>query len=103
MGIVFIMFALGLEEDFGCFSQSLKRSIGIALIGATFPFIAGYSTASFFGYDHNSALLWALTMTTTAVSLTMMSLRNDRMHRSTAATGMTAAAADAGLSLVDNN
>ena len=42
-GIVFIMFALGLEEDLGRFSQGLKRSIGIALIGAMFPFIAGHA------------------------------------------------------------
>jgi Kef-type K+ transport system membrane component KefB len=95
------MFALGLEEDLGRFSQGLKRSIGIALIGALFPFIAGYGTASLFGYAHNSAMLWGLTMTATAVSLTMMSLRSDLMHRSTAATGiMTAAVIDDVLSLV---
>ncbi len=100
-GIVFIMFALGLEEDLGRFTQGLKRSIGIALIGAAFPFLAGYATASLFGYGHNSALLWGLTMTATAVSLTMMSLRADLMHRSTAATGiMTAAVIDDVLSLI---
>lgn len=100
-GIVFIMFALGLEEDIGRFTQGLRRSIGIALIGAAFPFIAGYGTASAFGYDHNSAMLWGLTMTATAVSLTMMSLRSDLMHRSTAATGiMTAAVIDDVLSLI---
>ncbi|MCP5080110.1 MAG: cation:proton antiporter [Alphaproteobacteria bacterium] len=100
-GIVFIMFALGLEEDLGRFAQGLKRSIGIALIGAAFPFVAGYGTATLFGYGHNSAMLWGLTMTATAVSLTMMSLRSDRMHRSTAATGiMTAAVIDDVLSLV---
>ncbi len=100
-GIVFIMFALGLEEDLGRFSQGLRRSIGIALIGAAFPFIAGYGTASLFGHDHNSAMLWGLTMTATAVSLTMMSLRSDLMHRSTAATGiMTAAVIDDVLSLI---
>ncbi len=100
-GILFIMFALGVEEDLGRFSQGLKRSMGVALIGAAFPFIAGYGTATLFGYDHNSAMLWGLTMTATAVSLTMMSLRGDLMHRSTAATGiMTAAVIDDVLSLV---
>ena len=95
------MFALGLEEDINRFSQGLKRSLGVALIGAAFPFMAGYGTASLFGYDHNSAMLWGLTMTATAVSLTMMSLRGDLMHKSTAATGiMTAAVVDDMLSLV---
>ncbi len=100
-GIVFIMFALGLEEDLNRFSQGLKRGLGVALIGAAFPFMAAYGTATLFGYDHNSALLWGLTMTATAVSLTMMSLRGDLLHKSTAATGiMTAAVIDDVLSLV---
>ncbi len=100
-GIVFIMFALGLEEDINRFTQGVKRGLGVALIGAAFPFIAGYGTAIAFGYDHNSALLWALTMTATAVSLTMMSLRGDLLHKSTAATGiMTAAVIDDVLSLI---
>ena len=100
-GIVFVMFALGLEENLERFRQGMKRSIGVALIGAIFPFIAGYSIATFFGYNHNSAMLWGLTMTATAVSLTMMSLRSDLLHRSTAATGiMTAAVIDDVLSLV---
>ena len=100
-GIVFIMFALGLEEDIKRFSQGVKRGMGVALIGAFFPFIAGYTTANIFGYDHNASLLWGLTMTATAVSLTMMSLRSDLLHRSTAATGiMTAAVIDDVLSLV---
>jgi Kef-type K+ transport system membrane component KefB len=46
-------------------------------------------------------MLWGLTMTATAVSLTMMSLRSDLLHKSTAATGiMTAAVIDDVLSLV---
>jgi len=95
------MFALGLEEDVKRFSQGVKRGMGVALIGALFPFIAGYSVAKFFGYDQNSALLWGLTMTATAISLTMMSLRGDQLHKSTADTGiMTAAVIDDVLSLV---
>ena len=100
-GIVFIMFALGLEEDIKRFAHGLKRSMGVALIGAIFPFIAGYGIASFFDYDHNAAMLWGLTMTATAVSLTMMSLRSGLLHKSTAATGiMTAAVVDDVLSLI---
>ncbi len=100
-GIVFVMFALGFDENIDHFISGLKRSWGIAIIGAIFPFIAGYWTASLFGYGHNSAMLWGLTMTATAVSLTMMSLRSENMHRSTAATGiMTAAVVDDVLSLI---
>ena len=60
-GILFIMFALGLEEDLNRFTQGLKRSIGVAVIGAAFPFMAGYGIASFVGgYEHNICMLWGL-------------------------------------------
>ncbi|MFT5113058.1 MAG: Kef-type K+ transport system membrane component KefB [Parasphingorhabdus sp.] len=95
------MFALGLEEDLNRFTQGLKRSMGVAVIGALFPFMAGYGVASFAGYEHNICMLWGLTMTATAVSLTMMSLRGDLLHKSTAATGiMTAAIIDDVASLI---
>jgi len=100
-GIIFVMFALGFDENLSHFVEGLKKSWGIAIIGAIFPFMAGYWTAIIFGYDHNSAMLWGLTMTATAVSLTMMSLKSENMHKSIAATGiMTAAVIDDVLSLI---
>jgi Kef-type K+ transport system membrane component KefB len=100
-GIVFVMFALGFEEDLDHFKEGLKHSWGIALIGAIFPFGAGYFSAKLFGYNNGAAMLWGLTMTATAVSLTMMCLRNENLHKSTAATGiMTAAVIDDILSLI---
>jgi len=100
-GIVFIMFALGFEENVSNFVHGLKKSIGIAIIGAAFPFLAGYYTAILFGYDWNVAMIWGLTMTATAVSLTMVSLKSEGLHTSRAATGiMTAAVVDDILSLI---
>jgi Kef-type K+ transport system membrane component KefB len=100
-GIVFVMFALGFDEHLGHFMKGLKRSIGIATIGALFPFLAGYYTASFFGYDFYSQMIWGLTMTATAVSLTMVSLKQENLHKSTASTAiMTAAVVDDVLSLI---
>ena len=100
-GIVFVMFALGFDEDLEHFKLGLKRSMGIAIIGAIFPFLAGYLSAKLFGYAEGVALLWGLTMTATAVSLTMVSLKEKNLHRSTAATGiMTAAVVDDILSLI---
>jgi len=100
-GIVFIMFALGFEENVSNFVKGLKKSIGIAIIGAVFPFIAGYYTAILFGYNWNVAMIWGLTMTATAVSLTMVSLKSEGLHTSRAATGiMTAAVVDDILSLI---
>jgi Kef-type K+ transport system membrane component KefB len=100
-GIVFVMFALGFDEDLNHFIQGLKRSFGIAVIGAIFPFLAGFYTAKLFGYDFNSQMIWGLTMTATAVSLTMVSLREEGLHKTTASTAiMSAAVVDDILSLV---
>jgi len=100
-GIVFIMFALGFDEDLNHFIQGLKRSFGIAVIGAVFPFLAGYYTAGFFGYSFNAQMIWGLTMTATAVSLTMVSLREQDLHKTTASTAiMSAAVVDDILSLI---
>ena len=100
-GIVFVMFALGFDEDISHFKEGLKRSLGIAIIGAIFPFLAGFISAKLFGYSDAVAMLWGLTMTATAVSLTMVSLKEKNLHKSTAATGiMTAAVVDDILSLL---
>ncbi len=100
-GIVFIMFALGFDEDLSHFKEGLLRSWGIAVLGALFPFFTAYFTAQFFGFSTNAALLWGLTMTATAVSLTMVTLKNEDLHKSVAATGiMTAAVIDDILSLI---
>jgi len=100
-GIVFVMFALGFDENLENFIKGLKKSMGIAVIGALFPFMAGFYTAHFFGFDFNSQMIWGLTMTATAVSLTMVSLREENLHKTTASTAiMTAAIVDDILSLI---
>ena len=103
IGIIVIMFALGFEENSSKFIRSIKRSWGIALFGAIAPFLVTYSLAMHFWGDRNGALMCALAMTATAVSLTMVSLRSEGLHKSHAATGiMTSAVLDdiASLSLV---
>jgi len=95
LGIIIIMFALGFEEDTDNFVKGVKRSWGIALFGALIPFaVAYFLTLSFWG-DPNIALLCGLAMTATAVSLTMVSLKSEKLHKTEAATGiMTSAILD---------
>ena len=103
VGIILIMFALGFEANPGHFVRSIKRSWGIALFGAIAPFIAAYSCAQYFWGDDKIAMLCGLTMTATAVSLTMVSLKSEGLHLSGAASGiMTSAIIDdiASLALV---
>lgn len=95
LGIIFIMFALGFEESTGNFMASLKRSWGIALFGALGPFLVTYALADYIWDDVEVALLCALAMTATAVSLTMMSLKNEGLGQSVVATRvMTSAVID---------
>ena len=103
LGIILIMFALGFEEQTSHFLQSIKKSWGIAFFGALAPFISAYMVADYFWGDSNIALMCGLTMTATAVSLTMVSLKSEGLSRSPAATRiMTSAVLDdiASLALV---
>ncbi len=95
VGIIVIMFALGFEEETDNFLNSVKRSWGIALFGAVAPFLTAYSIASYFWDDTNLSMMMGLTMTATAVSLTMVSLKTEGLHKSRAAMGiMTSAVLD---------
>ncbi len=95
VGIVVIMFAIGFEEKTSNFITGLKRSWGIALFGAIGPFVAAYSVAQYFWGDTNISLMCGLTMTATAVSLTLVSLKAEGLHKTRVATGiMTSAVLD---------
>lgn len=103
IGIIIIMFAIGFEENSSNFIQSVRKSWGIAFFGALGPFLVAYSIAIFFWEDRNLALMFALTMTATAVSLTMVSLKSEGLETSLVATRvMTSAVLDdiASLALV---
>jgi len=103
LGIILIMFSLGFEENTSNFISSIKKSWGIAFFGAVAPFLAAYTITYYFWSDSNIALMCGLTMTATAVSLTMVSLKSMRLHKSPAATRiMTSAVLDdiASLALV---
>lgn len=100
-GIILIMFALGFEENPTAFLRSAKRSWGIALFGSIAPFFAAYMLAIYFWQDHSIALLVGLSMTATAVSLTMMVLKHENLHLTKAAAGiMTSAVLDDVASLI---
>ncbi|MFT5521073.1 MAG: Kef-type K+ transport system membrane component KefB [Enterobacterales bacterium] len=100
-GIILIMFALGFEENPTIFVRSIKRSWGIAFFGALGPFLAAYFLALHLWQDQNVAILVGLTMTATAVSLTMVVLKYEGLNMTKTATGiMTSAVLDDIASLV---
>ncbi len=92
LGIIFIMFALGFEENASDFVSVIRRSWGIALFGAIAPFSVAYGLTWWYWQDDSTALMCGLAMTATAVSLTMVSLRSEGLHQTPAATGIMASA-----------
>ena len=95
LGIILIMFALGFEENTANFLRSIKRTWGIAFFGAVAPFVTAFSIAEYYWGDTQVSIMCGLTMTATAVSLTMVSLKSLGLQTSRAATGiMTSAVLD---------
>lgn len=99
--IIFVMFALWFKENLHTFLKTIKKSYWIAIIWAMFPFLAGFLTALHFWYEVNIWIIWWLTMTTTAVTLTMMSLKAQKLEETPAAKWIiTAAVVDSVSSLI---
>ena len=76
IGIFFLMFHAGVETQPHEFFGALKRSVGVAVVGALVPFGVGFGLALTFGLDYVGATFVGLTMATTAVVITLKSLRD---------------------------
>jgi len=76
IGIFFLMFHAGVETQPLEFFQALKRSLGVAIVGAIVPFTASFGIALLFGLDLVGATFVGLTMTATAVVITLKSLKD---------------------------
>ena len=76
IGIFFLMFHAGVETQPLEFFQALKRSLGVAIVGAIVPFSVSFGLALLFGLDMVGATFVGLTMTATAVVITLKSLKD---------------------------
>lgn len=76
IGIFFLMFHAGVETQPVEFYDALKRSLGVALVGAAVPFAVSFGVARLFGLDIVGATFVGLTMTATAVVITLKSLKD---------------------------
>ncbi|MCH6566715.1 MAG: cation:proton antiporter, partial [Proteobacteria bacterium] len=76
IGIFFLMFHAGVETQPLEFYQALKRSMGVAVVGAIVPFTVSFGVALMFGIDLIGATFVGLTMTATAVVITLKSLKD---------------------------
>ena len=76
IGIFFLMFHAGIETQPLEFYDALKRSLGVAIVGAIVPFSVSFGIAWLFGMDLVGATFVGLTMTATAVVITLKSLKD---------------------------
>ncbi|MCH7881337.1 MAG: cation:proton antiporter [Proteobacteria bacterium] len=76
IGIFFLMFHAGIETQPLEFYQAFKRSMGVAVVGAIVPFTASFGVALLFGLDFVGATFVGLTMSATAVVITLKSLKD---------------------------
>ena len=76
IGIFFLMFHAGIETQPLEFYDALKRSLGVAIVGAIVPFSVSFGLALLFGLDMVGATFVGLTMTATAVVITLTSLKD---------------------------
>ena len=76
IGIFFLMFHAGVETQPLEFFDALKRSLGVAVVGAIVPFGVSFGVATAFGLDPVGAVFVGLTMTATAVVITLKTLKD---------------------------
>ncbi len=86
LGIFFLMLHAGVDTKPREFFEALRDSLGIALVGALVPFSVSIAVGLYFGLPILAALFVGLTMTATAVVITIkilrdLGLQNTRMAR----------------------
>jgi Kef-type K+ transport system membrane component KefB len=71
IGIFFLMFHAGVGTQPLEFFDALKRSMGVAIVGAIVPFGVSFGLVILFGLGWVAATFVGLTMTATAVVITL--------------------------------
>ncbi|NOQ77012.1 MAG: hypothetical protein GQ475_04315 [Methylococcaceae bacterium] len=80
IGIFFLMLHTGVETEPSEFYAAVKESFGIAIVGAIVPFSVSIGVALAFGYNMVASIFVGLTMTATAVVISLKILRDLGYH-----------------------
>ena len=86
LGIFFLLLHTGVETSPREFFAALKKSLGVATVGAVVPFSVSFGVALAFGLEIIPAVFVGLTMTATAVVITLkilydLGLKDTRVAR----------------------
>jgi len=70
LGIVILLFAIGLETDLGSLLKVGATSATVALAGVVLPFVLGYAACRLLGLGEQVSIMAAATLTATSVGIT---------------------------------
>ncbi len=76
LGIFFLMLHTGVETNPRDFVNAVRKSFGIAFIGAVFPFLTAFGVTLLFGYTVKTSLFVGVALTATAVVVTLKILKD---------------------------
>lgn len=83
IGIIFLLFEVGIETDVGSLSSSGLKAMVVALGGVILPFISGYAISYyFFDFSLLASLFVASTLTATSIGITLRVLRDLKKQHS---------------------
>jgi len=85
MGVFFLMLHTGIDTRPRDFFPALKRSWGVAFLGAVIPFSVSTSCALYFDLPWQTALFIGLVLTATAVVVTVKTLKELNLQNTTMA------------------
>ncbi|MFA6916889.1 MAG: cation:proton antiporter [Parachlamydiales bacterium] len=81
IGIILLLFEVGLETDIGKLTSSGGKALSVAMMGVVVPFVLGYLISSYvFGLSLIASLLVGSTLTATSIGITLRVLRDLKKH-----------------------
>jgi Kef-type K+ transport system membrane component KefB len=82
LGVLFLMFIVGLEVDLGSMRRSGRSSVFAGILGAVVPLAFGAAAASLFGFEPQQSLFIGLMLAATSVSISAQVLMEMGVLRS---------------------
>ena len=82
LGIIFLLFAIGLETPFSELRKVGGTAILVAVLGVIFPFIFGYILIAYSGFPQIEALFIGAAMTATSVGITARVIKDMNLMNS---------------------
>ena len=81
IGIILLLFEVGIETDIGRLAGAGLKAISVAVIGVALPFAGGFLVSYYaFGFSLLASLFIGSTLTATSIGITLRILRDLKRH-----------------------